>query len=154
MKHILAVTSALLLTGCSTSVTSEPPATTAQAAETTVATTTAPTTTTTTQPPVPETRPTVPITTEPPMNGYQPDLYLEVVKEFTPYWYYSYTDDVLLELAHLSCQSLDEGTAVERLLFELMAMVDDVDTALNDSIGAWLRSVVRYICPEHFPQIG
>lgn len=154
---VFGVAAAVALSGCAREVVYvETPAaaeTTAAVASTTATTAPAPAPApapTTTEARPPATRPTITAATEPPLNGYQPDLYIDMVEEFAPYWYYSYTDDVLLNLAHLSCQTLDEGAAVERLLFDLMSMVDDVDPALNDSIGTWLRAVVRYVCPEHY----
>lgn len=153
MRYPIAVTmAALTITACGGGTTAE---FTEPAPETTVVdtTTTAPTTTTTTAPAPPATRPTVPVNTEPPLNGYQPDVFLDSVRDFAPMWYYTYTDENLLNIALLSCENLDGGTAVDRLLIELMVMVDNVDPTLNDSIGVFLRSVVRYICPEHFWQI-
>jgi len=120
-------------------------------AEEPVETTAAPTTTT--EAPTPETRPTLAPYEEPPMNGYQPDVYLDMVRSDTPLWYYSYTDDVLINLGVGICDSLDQGIAIDRLLVEVMLMVADVDPALNDSIGLYMRYVVRYVCPEHFGQI-
>jgi len=113
--------------------------------------TTAPTTTT--EAPTPETRPTLAPYEEPPMNGYQPDVYLDMVRSDTPLWYYSYTDEVLLNLGAGICDSLDQGIAIDRLLVEVYLMVAEVDPALNDSIGLYMRYVVRYVCPEHFGQI-
>jgi hypothetical protein len=149
MKYqIAAATAALTIAACGGTTATEFAGTTA-APETTAAPTT--TTTTTTAPRT--TRPTVPVNTEPPMNGYQPDVYLEALRDFVPDWYYSYTDENLINLALLSCENLDSGMAIDRLLFELMVMVDEVDPSLNDSIGVWLRAVVRYVCPEYFYQI-
>ena len=147
---IAAVTAALTITACGGTAATEFTETTS-APETTAAPTTTTTTTTTPAPPV--TRPTVPVNTEPPMNGYQPDVYLDAVRDFAPMWYYSYTDENLINLALLSCENLDNGMAIDRLLFELMDMVYEVDPDLNDTIGIWLRSVVRYVCPEYFYQI-
>jgi hypothetical protein len=109
--------------------------------------------TTTAEAPTSETRPTLAPYEEPPMNGYQPDVYLDMVREDTPLWYYSYTDDVLINLAVGICDSLDQGFAIDRLLVEVMLMVSEVDPTLNESIGLWMRHVVRYVCPEHFGQI-
>lgn len=121
------------------STTTEPPATTV-----------APTTT---QAPPPETRPTIPVTTEPPMNGYQPDLFIDVVKEWAPYWYWNYTDENLLNIALSACEWLDAGTGIEDVLLESLWMVQDIDPALGDDIGIVMRAIVRYVCPEHFGQI-
>lgn len=129
------------------STTTEPQVETTEAP---VETTVAPTTTVEE---VPETRPTLAPYEEPPMNGYQPDVYLDMVRENNPLWYYSYTDEVLINLAIGICDSLDQGIAIDRLLVEVMLMVADVDPTLNESIGLWMRYVVRYACPEHYGQI-
>ena len=120
-------------------------------AEEPVETTAAPTTT---QAPTPATRPTLPPPEEePPMNGYQRNVYLDMVKKDTPYWYYSYTDENLVGLGIALCDELDAGQTVDRLLVETMIMAEDIDPDLNDDIGLFMRYVVRYICPEHYVQI-
>lgn len=154
MKKIIAAS--LLLTACGGTTTELvlqdsqlTPETTVTVSETTT-TTVAPTTT---LEPVPETRPTLAPYEEPPMNGYQPDVYLDMVQDDIPLWYYSYSDENLLSLSIAICDSLDAGAQIDRLLVEVMLMVADVDPALNDSLGLWMRYVVRYICPEHYGQI-
>jgi hypothetical protein len=84
-------------------------------AEEPVETTAAPTTT---QPPA--TRPTLPPPDEEPaMNGYQPDVYLDIVRKDIPYWYYNYTDENLLSLGIAICDEIDAGTPIDRLLLEV-----------------------------------
>ena len=120
-------------------------------AEEPVETTAAPTTT---QAPTPATRPTLPPEPEePPMNGYQPDVYLDIVQENIPYWYYSYSDENLTGLGIAICDELDAGTAVDRQLMNIIVMVQDIDPDLADDSGLFMRYVVRYICPEHYGQI-
>lgn len=154
-KIILAAAIALPLTACGTEkvvyVDSADTVPAEEPAEEPVETTAAPTTT---QAPTPATRPTLPPEPEEPaMNGYQEDVYLRMVRENTPYWYYSYTNDNLVGLAIAICDELDAGTPVDRQLVNLMIMAEDVDPALNDDIGLFMRYVVRYVCPEHFYQI-
>lgn len=124
------------------SITTEPPV---------VETTSAPTTT---QAP-PATRPTLPPDEgEPPMNGYQEDVYLDYIKDVAPFWYYNYTDQNLINLGVAICEELDAGAQIDRLLIEVMIMAADVDEQLNDTVGLWMRGVVRYVCPEHYGQIA
>jgi hypothetical protein len=155
MKTIIVTTiAALTLTACGKEivyVNTEDTAPAEQPAEEPAETTIAPTTT---QAPTPETRPTLPPEPEEPaMNGYQPDVYLQYTKDNTPYWYYSYTDENLINLGISLCEWLDEGTTIDRILLETMYMAEDIDPALNDDVGIFIRGVVRYICPEHYGQI-
>ena len=107
---------------------------------------------TTTQPPA--TRPTLPPPDEEPaMNGYQPDVYLDIVRKHIPYWYYNYSDENLLNLGIVICDEIDAGTPIDRLLIEVMTMALDIDPELNENVGLFMRYVVRYICPENFWQI-
>jgi hypothetical protein len=34
-----------------------------------------------------------------------------------------------------------------------MYMAEDIDPALNNDVGIFIRGIVRYICPEHYGQI-
>lgn len=103
----------------------------------------------------PATRPTLPPDEgEPPMNGYQEDVYLDYIMDVAPFWYFNYTDENLINLAVAVCEELDAGAKVERLLVEVMLMAADVDEELNETIGLWMRGVVRYVCPEHYGQIA
>lgn len=144
----LTALAAITLTGCGKEIVY---------VETAPSTTFTPTTTiapTTTQPAPPETRPTLPPEPEEPaMNGYQPDVFLDYTRENTPYWYYSYTDDNLINLAISTCEWLDEGTPIDRVLIETMIMAEEIDPTLNNDIGLFFRGIARYICPEHYNQI-
>ena len=143
----LAIGSAIAVSACAGEKIVYVDATTVPPVETTAAPTT-------TQAPPPETRPTLPPEPEePPINGYQPDVYLDYTRDYTPYWYYSYTDENLKGLAIALCDELDAGMAIDRLLIDTMVMADDIDPVLNDDIGLFFRGVVRYICPEHYGQI-
>lgn len=109
-------------------------------------------TTTTTHPPI--TRPTLPPEPgEPPMNGYQEDVYLNMLRENASYWYYNYTNENLVNLALAICDELDAGTPVDKQLVNLLVMIQDVDPQLSDEAGLFIRYVVRYVCPEHYVQI-
>lgn len=151
MKTIIATTlAALTLTACGKEIVYVE----AEPTPTTQTPTTTATPTTTTQPAPPETRPTLPPEPqEPAMNGYQPDTFLDYTKNNTPYWYYSYTDENLLNLGLSLCEWLDAGTSIDRVLIETMYMAEDIDPALNNDVGIFIRGIVRYICPEHYGQI-
>lgn len=150
MKTLATATLAtIILTGCGKEIVyvEAEPATTTQTPETT---TVAPTTT---QAPTPQTRPTLPKYEEPPMNGYQPEVFLDYMFENAPYWYWSYTEDNLLNVALSACEWLDTGTRIEEVLYETLYMIQDIDTELGETVGTMLRGAVRYICPEHWNQI-
>lgn len=116
--------------------------------------TTTTSTTTTTEAPTPSTRPTLPPEPEEPaMNGYQPDVYIDILRDNVPYWYYNYSDENLINIGIAVCEELDAGVPVDRQLMDLYVTAIDVDYDLGDDVGFVMRYIVRYICPEHFDQI-
>jgi hypothetical protein len=156
MKKIFIMPTAfIILSACSSgndvSVSSEQPIETI-ASTITLEITTTTSTTTTTHPPI--TRPTLPPEPgEPPMNGYQENVYLQMLRDNTPYWYYSYTNENLVGLALAICDELDAGTPVDKQLVNLLVMIQNVDPELGETAGLFMRYVVRYVCPEHYVQI-
>lgn len=152
-KTAISITAAIALSACggsdSPSLLESTPATTA-APETT---TTVEVTTTTAAPAPPETRPTVPVVTEPPLRGYQPDVFLDMLRSDVSYFYYSYADDNLVDMGLLLCQELDNGASIDRLLIDFTIMASDQDYELGNHTGLYMRYVVRYLCPEHYGQI-
>ena len=87
------------------------------------------------------------------MNGYQENVYLQMLRDNTPYWYYSYTNENLVGLALAICDELDAGTPVDKQLVNLLVMIQNVDPELGETAGLFMRYVVRYVCPEHYVQI-
>lgn len=153
-KIIPVALAAIILASCGSSESAD--AVSADSAETTevVQETTTTSTTTTTEAPTPSTRPTLPPEPEEPaMNGYQPDVYIDILRDNVPYWYYNYSDENLVNIGIAVCEELDAGVSVDRQLITLYNTAVDVDYGLGDDVGFVMRYIVRYICPEHYGQI-